>query len=394
MLRKEDFMVIQALVERGVYQKDVAEQLGVHPKTVSRALKRGSVRERPSRVGRNKLDPYKKRVEGWLQEGIWNAVVILRKLEEEGYTGRISIVRDYIRPRRALRKSRATVRFETPPGRQLQSDWGRTETRIGGKKQRVEFIVNTLSYSRRFHFWCTDSQDAEHTYEGLVRGFEYFSGVPREVLVDNQRVAVSAHRPGERPVFHPAFVDLAAHYGFEPRACRPMRAQTKGKDERMVGYIKHHFFVRYREFESWEHLNQVAEKWLEEEADRRVQGTVKEVVAERFRRELPHLRPLPQRRFDTSYKESRLVSWDSYIEVRGNRYSVPAELAGERVEIRLSLEDDVKVFFGEQMVASHRLKRACEGWGTVPAHHQELWRRAGVQTRRLEEYEEASRWNS
>ena len=80
-------------------------------------------------------------------------------------------------------------------------------------------------------------------------------------------------------------MDLAGHYGFTPRACRPYRARTKGKDERMVGYVKGNFFVRYRSFESWAHLNQLAERWLAEEADQRLQGTVKEVVAERFERE-------------------------------------------------------------------------------------------------------------
>jgi len=88
------------------------------------------------------------------------------------------------------------------------------------------------------------------------------------------------------------------------------------------------------------------------------------------------------------------VSWDSYIDVRGNRYSVPSKLVGEQVEIRLSLEGEMKVFFDGQVVASHRLKRATEGWITVPAHHRELWERVSVQTRTLEEYEEVSRWNS
>ena len=162
----------------------------------------------------------------------------------------------------------------------------------------------------------------------------------------------------------------------------------------MVGYIKHHFFVRYREFESWEHLNQLAEAWLREEADRRFHGTVKEVVAERFERERPYLRALPSERFDTAYRETRLVGWDSYIDVRGNRYSVPAELVGEQVQARISLDGEVKVWFDGQVVATHRLKRTDEGWATVPAHHRQLWERLAVQTRTLEEYEEVSRWNS
>ena len=76
VLRKEDFMVIQALVERGVYQRDIAEQLGVYPKTVSRAWKRGTAPERRRKQRKSKLEPYKKRVDECLEKGIWNAVVI------------------------------------------------------------------------------------------------------------------------------------------------------------------------------------------------------------------------------------------------------------------------------------------------------------------------------
>ena len=114
-------------------------------------------------------------------------------------------------------------------------------------------------------------------------------------------------------------------------------ARTKGKDERMVRYIKEHFFARYREFESLAHLNQLAEQWLREEADRRLHGTVKEVVAERFARELPHLQALPTTRFDTAYRERRVVAWDGYIEVRGNRYSVPGELCRALVDVLIGL---------------------------------------------------------
>ena len=124
MLGLEDFMTIQALVKRGVYLCDIAEQLGVHPRTVRRALQRGGAP--PRRGGRHGslLDPYRPVVDQLLAEGVWNTVVILRELQAQGYTGGVSILRDYVRPKRALRAgSRATVRFETEPGRQLQADW-------------------------------------------------------------------------------------------------------------------------------------------------------------------------------------------------------------------------------------------------------------------------------
>jgi len=395
MLRKEGFAMIKALQERGVHQVDIAAQLGVHPKTVSRALKRGGAPKATRPARGSKLDPFRAKVDQLLAEGVWNAVVILREIEAKGYTGGLTVLRQYVGPKRVLRASKATVRFETEPGRQLQSDWSVVTTQLAGQAVKVHFIVNELGYSRRFHFWCTDSQDAEHTYEGLVRSFEYFGGAPRDVLVDNQKAAVLEPRENGAPArFNERFLDLAGHYGFTPRACRPYRARTKGKDERMVGYVQQHFFVRYRTFENWAHLNQLAERWLAEEADPRVHGTVKEVVAERFVRERPALGPLPAQRYHTAYHQTRQVAWDGYIEVRGNRYSVPAELAGQAVTVRLGLDDQLQVYAGERLVAHHSLQAAGQGWVTVPEHHAALWAKTlGVERRPLDVYEEAATWN-
>lgn len=394
MLRKEDYAVIKALKQRGVYLKDIAAELEVHPKTVSRALKRESAPIRSRKKQGSKLDGYKAVVDRLLSEGVWNAVVIYREIQAQGYSGKLTVLRDYIEPKRALRPSRATVRFETKPGQQLQSDWGEIVTKIGGQEVKVHFQVNELGYSRRFHFWCTDSQDAEHTYEGLIRSLEYFGGVPQTVLVDNQKAAVLVHKERGQVQFNERFVDLAEHYGFVPKACRPYRARTKGKDERMVGYVKQHFFVRYRSFESWAHLNQLAEQWLAEETDQRVHGTVKEVVIERFKREAPALGALPAQRYDTSYCETRQVSWDGYIEVKGNRYSVPSDLLGQTVRVRISLAGSVRVYQGEELVASHTLQAVQLGWVTVPEHHARLWQQTlKVEQRPLAVYEAVSQWN-
>jgi transposase len=251
MISKEDFAVIQTLHQRGVFQKDIAEELNVHPKTVSRALKRQRAAEQERKKCESKLDNYTGKIDQLLSEGVWNAIVILREIQAEGYTGGYTILRDYIQPKRNLRPGRATVRFETEPGKQLQSDWGEVTVEVAKQPTKVHFIVNELGYSRRFHFWCTESEDAEHTYEGLIRSFEYLGGVTQEVLVDNQKSAVLSHPANGQPQFNERFVDLALRYGFTPRACKPYRARTKGKDERMVGYVKHNFFVRYRAFESW-----------------------------------------------------------------------------------------------------------------------------------------------
>jgi transposase len=387
MLRKEDLAVVKSLRRRGVFLKDIAAELGVHPKTVSRALARKSEARRKPVEG--KLEPYKPKIDRMLKEGVWNAKVILREIQAEGYNGGYTMLRQYIQPKREQRPARATVRYETEPGEQLQSDWGELVVEVCGQATKVHFMVNTLGYSRRFHFWCSDSEDAEHTYEGLIRSFEYFGGVTEEVLVDNQKSTVLEHPRNGKPYFNERFVDLAGHYGFTPRACKPYRARTKGKDERMVGYVKGNFFVRYRSFESWAHLNQLAEHWLAEEADQRLHGTVKEVVAERFERERPLLKPLPKLRYDTSYFEFRRVAYDSYIDVRSNRYSVPAELVGQRVAVRIGLDGTLRVYQAETLVATHLLRSRQQGWSTVPAHHAELWKEAlKVEQRPLAAYEE------
>jgi transposase len=321
-------------------------------------------------------------------------MVILREIQAEGYTGGSTMLRLYIQPKRALRPSRATVRFETEPGKQLQSDWGEIVVKVAGRATKVHFQVNELGYSRRFHLWCTDREDAEHTYEGLIRSLECFGGVPEEVLVDNQKSAVLLASNSGHPRFNERFLDLAGHYGFTPRACRPYRARTKGKDERMVGYVKGNFFARYRAFESWAHLNQLAEQWLAEEADQRVQGTVKEVVAERFQREAPHLKPLPLQRYDTSYLELRRVGWDGYVNVRGNRYSVPSGLVGQSVVVRIGLDGLLRIYHAEQLVASHTLRSVQEGWGSIAEHQAALWRDTlKVEARPLEAYEEVVAWS-
>lgn len=396
MLNREDWLMIREMRDKGCYQREIAERLGISERTVRRALSRGGPRprRRPG-IRPSKLDPYKAQIDRLLHEGVWNAEVIFAEIRAAGYHGGRSILRAYIRPKRALRAAKGTVRFETAPGRQLQHDWGELFTCIGGERRKVYIAVNTLGYSRRFHAWAAWHNDAAHTYESLALAFEHFGGVAREVWVDNQKAAVVAHEAQGRVRFNPGFVQLAEHYGFVPKACRPGRPQTKGKDERMVGYVKHNFFQRYRAFETLAHLNQLLQGWLAEVADVRVHGTVKEVVAERFEAERSQLGALPALRFDTSYRERRRVALDGFIEVRGNRYSVPAQLCGETVAVHIGLDGRLKVFDAAgALMAEHILRDADSGWQVVPSHHARLWRDTfQVQRRDLRCYQEAGTWS-
>ena len=384
--------MIQNRINEGAFVKDIACELNVSPKTVSRALKRGGAPTgKPGRPSTSKLDLFKPQVDDLLASNIWNAQVILRELQAAGYEGSYTILREYIQPKRGLRPGKATVRFETDPGRQLQSDWGEIMTVVGGVRTKAYFCVNELTHSRRFHVWAAASLDANHTYEAIIRAFEHFDGVPMEVLVDNQKAAVIKHGKDGDIRFNQRFIDMGEHYGFKPKACKPARPQTKGKVERMVRYVKENFFVRYRAFDSFEDLNQRLHAWLTTEADARVHGTTKQVVSESFRTEQAFLHPLRQPRFETAYIETRRVSWDAYIDVKGNRYSVPAHLAGQTVRVYIGLEGDLRVAdIHDQWVAYHRLRPKAAGWATDSSHHKPLWERVvgKVQRRPLSAYEE------
>ena len=204
--------MIQNRIKEGVFVKDIAAELNVNPKTISRAIRRGSAPTgKPGRPTESKLDPFKGRIDEMLGRNIWNAQVIFRELQAVGYTGGYSILRAYVRPKRVLRPSKATVRFETAPGRQLQSDWGELFTLIGGVRTKAYICVNELTHSRRFHVWAASSLDANHTYEAIIRAFEYFEGVPMEVLVDNQKAAVISHDRDGEIRFNKRFVDMAEH---------------------------------------------------------------------------------------------------------------------------------------------------------------------------------------
>jgi Mu transposase, C-terminal domain len=174
--------------------------------------------------------------------------------------------------------------------------------------------------------------------------------VPIEILYDRMKTAVTGENDVGHIVYNPSLLALARHYRFQPRACRPYRAKTKGKVERPFSYIRQDFFLG-RSFRDLDDLNTQLTDWLDTVANVRTHGTTQRVVAEAFAAEQPELQTLPEHRFDAVLKLERRVSHDGFIAVGGNYYSVP-DRTRRVVEVQ-QLPDLIRVLDLGNIVAEH-----------------------------------------
>ncbi|HUI35446.1 MAG TPA: IS21 family transposase [Stellaceae bacterium] len=301
-------------------------------------------------------------LEDWVAERFrrhaGNADVVRQELfAEQGIRLSLRTIEREVAPlRRQLEaEARATIRFETPPGKQLQIDFGERRVPIGGDNVKVYLFVATLGYSRRVYVRAFRNERQESWFAGLEGAFRHFGGVTEEVLFDNDRGLVVRHDRATREVtFNARLHAFAKHWRFRPRACAPYRARTKGKDERGVGYVKRNA-IAGRTFDSWSALEAHLAAWTRDIADQRVHGTTGEVPIERFRRaEAAALRPIagiPP--FAVSRELVRKVQADCAIEIDGNAYSVPWRLIGETVRVTVA-GGELRVSHAGQEVAIHQ----------------------------------------
>jgi len=374
MILREMSMQIKHLSEDGVPKARIARQLGVSRQTVYNHLNREEVFPKVRAQRASKLDGYKDAIRTRLELFDLPGTVLLQELRLQGYTGGITILREFIRPLKASLVRRVTERFETTPGRQAQMDWGERGTvQVGDDRKKLYVFVLVLGYSRMMVARFTTSCRLPVLLGCMKEAFSIV-GIPREVLVDNMKQAVDTHDVVTGKVtWNRSFLDFAAHHAFLPVACPPYWPRVKGKVERGVGYIKASF-LEGRTFTDLQDLNAQLQGWLDGIANTRVHGTVKERPVDRFSREQAHLRPLggvPA--FDTRPVVLRRVPSDCHIHFKGVRYSVDPVAVGKTVSIRPDGEDPGAVFtvyLDASKVARHRIRVA----GSDPvmlAEHQE-----------------------
>lgn len=162
-----------------------------------------------------------------------NADVIRQELaQEKNIHVSLRTVERTVAPlrRELVAEARATVRFETPPGEQLQIDFGERRVEIERIATKVFFFLATLGYSRRLHIRAFGHEKQESWFAGMESAFLAFGGIPREVLLDNARALVLHHDPSSREVvLHPRLHAFAKHGGFRIRACARIGPARRGR---------------------------------------------------------------------------------------------------------------------------------------------------------------------
>lgn len=348
--------MILDLHRQGLSVSAIARRTGLDRKTVRKYVERGL--EPPSYGPRQPrgtlLDPFSR----YLCERVaafpdLTGRRLHRELRDLGYKGGYTRLTDFLRDIRPVPVPGFEQRFETAPGQQGQVDFAQFRTEFTDEPGVVRIVwlfSLVLGHSRMLWARFVLHQDLPTVLRCHAAAFEALGGVPAEILYDRMRTAVTGE-DAQGIAYNPTLLEMARHYGFLPKACRPYRPQSKGKVERPFRYVREDFFLA-RSFRSLDDLNAQLRQWLDGVANRRVHATTRRVVAEHFAEEKPGLRPLPAGPFQATLRLERRITRDGMVSVDGNLYSLPDSTRRRVVEVHL-LADELRIFEENRLVASH-----------------------------------------
>jgi transposase len=337
VLRLEAWMDIKVLYKEGHSIREIARQTGYSRNTVRRVLREAGPKafQKPERS--SCLDGFKPYLKERFESCGLSAVRLLAEIQAMGYAGSISTLRRYLHDLRPAqeRQRKLTVRFETPPGKQAQADWGycgRFED-VQGHMVPVYAFVMVLGFSRMMYVEFTSSMHLAVLIRCHMQAFEFFGGWTHEMMYDNMKQV----RLNQQQL-NPLFVDFAGHYGFAIKTHRVRRPRTKGKVERMVHYVKDNF-LNGRTFADMADLNTQARHWLMYTANARVHSTTGHRPRDLWRQEgLTALNSaIPYKLCDLV---PRQAGFDGFVRFDKSRYSLPPEYAGQKVFNRSRGEQD------------------------------------------------------
>jgi transposase len=357
VIKLGELVMILELHRQGVSVSAIARQLGIDRKTVRAYIAKGleapAYKKRAARPRR--IDPF----ESYLRERLASFPALTgrrlwRELKERGYQGGYTAITDLLRELQPPRTAGFEVRFETPPGEQAQVDFAQFVVEFTdepGVRRIVWLFSMVLGYSRLIWARFVLHQDLQSVLRCHIAALESIGGVPREILYDRMKTAVTGEDLDGLVVYNRALVDLARHYGFQPRACRPYRAKTKGKVERPFRYIREDFFLG-GSFRNLDDLNCQLRQWLDNAANPRVHATTRRAVNEAFAEERGALKPLPLAPYQAVLRLERRVSHEGMVCVGGNLYSVP-DTARRRVLDVHVLAGRIRIFEDGALIACH-----------------------------------------
>ena len=369
--------VRRACMVEGMSIQEAARVFGLHRDTVRKMLMYsvppGYRRERPPR--RPKLEPYTGVIDRILDEDLslpkkqrHTAKRIYDRLRDEyGFTGKYTIVKDYVRERRR-RGQEMFVPLSHPPGH-AQCDFGQARAVIDGVEQRIHYFVLDLPHSDGCFVKAYPAETTEAFCDGHVSAFSFLGGVPQSIVYDNTKLAVAKILGDGRRKRTRVFSEFQSHYLFEDRFGRP----GKGKVEGSVGYVRRNYLVPIPSFESYEALNAYLEERCMERMEDRLRGH-DETIGQRMERDLEALLPLPAAPYEASDKHVSRVSSLSLVRYRTNDYSVPVAYGHRDVLVR-GYVNEVVISCGSEVIARHRRSYERDDFVFDPLHYLPLLER-------------------
>lgn len=339
-----------------VSKAKMAKIMDCDPRTVKKYLDGYVPKKRRAITKASKLDEFKQIINSKLELGC-NAMSIFKFVQKDGYKGSYSLLADYANKHKCEELKKATLRYETSPGLQAQVDWKESLKMVSksGEVFEVNIFLMILGYSRMKFLKLTSDKTQKTLFECMNKAFEYFAGVPKEILFDNMPTVVDRvnSRIGNVKI-NTKFLQYSKDVGFNVITCKAYRPQTKGKVEALAKLVDR-LKVYNNEFETYEELQDIVNKFMEEINNEISQATNQKPI-DRVKKETKYLLPLPSQDIFKTYisspKEYK-VSKESMVMYKGLKYSVPTDLIGESVSVK-ETDEYIHIYYTTNLVTSHR----------------------------------------
>ena len=378
MVRLEEFMELFRLKENGYSLSAISRMTGKDRKTVRKYLNQGKSKipaMKPRTAKQSKLKPFEKDILNLIKYSDMDfppCPAIYERLVEKGYTGSLSLLQKWMGNYKQQHIPKVVIRYETSPGQQAQVDWGekRIQDRRTGLVKKVYIFSMVLCWSRMRFACFVHKADMYYFLLCHKLAFQYFGGVPREILYDQNRCVLV--KPGfKNIVFNQKCLDFAHHYDFVPRVCKPRRAQTKGKVENNIKYIKRNF-LSLQDTHDLKILNQRVKHWMEK-VNHKVHSTIHEIPYKRLPKEALNDIQLISN-YDLYYFEPRKVFNDATFSFHSKRYSVPPLYIGKTITVKYRPgRSRIDVYWQDKRITQHRTD-TLEQYVIKRSHSHEIWK--------------------